>query len=240
MNGDNPAARLHAILVKAKGKPNNQNCRAMWSDILNISSENESKFLMHMGKVSSLPYEIFEFVKNEYPNQLSTTTHWTKQVNSAFLKQDYNGQFSTFITKIDNHSLDNLSLLSDLIAGKTSTKVLPEDSLNSMRVKVQDLIDEMIKSDLSKEFKQYLNKALKQILEHINSYIITGINPIIDSLDMVLGHAVTDIAYRDELKESGFGEKLLGAFHFLASFTTLAAGIAQHEDLGKFYLSLVN
>ncbi|MFQ3202120.1 MAG: hypothetical protein ACI87I_000416 [Pseudoalteromonas tetraodonis] len=240
MNGDNPAARLHAILVKAKGKPISQNCRAAWSDILNVSSKNESKFLMHMGKVSSLPYEIFEFVKAEYPNQVSTTTHWSTQINSAFLKQNYNSEFSTFITKIDNHSLDNLSLLSDLIASKTSTTVLDEDSLNKMRVKVQELIDEMLGSDLTKEFKEYLNKALNQILEHINSYIITGINPIIDSLDMVLGHAVTDIAYRNELKESGFGEKLLGAFHFLASFTTLAAGIAQHEDLGKFYLSFVN
>ena len=93
---------------------------------------------------------------------------------------------------------------------------------------------------LNTTLNKVLNKALNQILEHINSYIITGINPIIDSLDMVLGHAVTDIAYRNELKESGFGEKLLGAFHFLASFTTLAAGIAQHEDLGKFYLSFVN
>lgn len=210
MNGDNPAARLHAILVKAKTKPNTGNCRAVWSDILNISPTNESKFLMQMGKVSSLPHEIIEFVRTEFPNQLKTTTHWTSQVNSAFLRQDYNGQFSSFITKIDNHSLDSLSLLSDLIAGKTSTKVLPEDSLNSMRVKVQDLIDEMINSDLTKEFKEYLNKALNQILENINSYIITGINPIIDSLDMVLGHAMTDLNYRHELKESGFGKKLIG------------------------------
>jgi len=240
MNGDNPAARLHAILVKAKGKPKTQNCRAVWSEILKISSKNESKFLMQMGKVSSLPHEIFEFVKNEYPNQLSTTTHWSNQVNSAFLMQNYNGEFTTFIAKIDNHSLDSLSLLSDLIAGKTSTKVLPEDSLNSMRVKVQDLIDEMINSDLTKEFKEYLNKALNQILENINSYIITGINPIIDSLDMVLGHAMTDLNYRHELKESGFGKKLIDTFHFVASFTTLAAGITQFEDLGKFYATLLN
>ena len=56
---------------------------------------------------------------------------------------------------------------------------------------------------------------------------------------MVLGHAITDVNYRNELN-GGFGEKLVAAFHILASFTTLAAGIAQHEDLGKFYLSFEN
>ncbi|MBB1420018.1 hypothetical protein H5187_22620 [Pseudoalteromonas sp. SG44-1] len=81
---------------------------------------------------------------------------------------------------------------------------------------------------------------LNRILENINSYIITGINPIIDSLDMVLGHAMTDLNYRHELKESGFGKKLIDTFHFVASFTTLAAGIAQFEDLGKFYATLLN
>ena len=27
MNGDNPAARLHAILIKAKSRSGNENCR---------------------------------------------------------------------------------------------------------------------------------------------------------------------------------------------------------------------
>lgn len=240
MNGDNPAARLHAILVKAKSKPGGENCRKVWSEILNIPRANEAEFLMQIGKVSSLTHEIMEFVRNEYPNQLNTTKHWTGQVNSAFIQQNYNSQFSTFTTKIDNHSLDSLSLLSDLIANKTKTTVLPEDTLESMKTKINELINDLLVADLSVEFKQYLNRALSKILENLNSYLITGINPIIDSIDMILGHAITDVNYREELKESGFGKSVLAVFHFLASFITVAAGISQYEDIGKFYLTLLN
>lgn len=240
MTGDNPAARLHAILIKAKSRSGNQNCRNAWNEVLNISQTNESEFLMQLGKVSSLPHEIIEFVKNDYPEQLSTTSHWTNQVNSAFIQQDYNGQFSTFTSKIDNHSLNSLSLLSSLIANKTKTTVLPEDTLESMKTKINELINDLLEADLSVEFKQYLNRALSQILENINSYLITGINPIIDSIDMILGHAITDVNYREELKESGFGKSVLAVFHFLASFITVAAGISQYEDIGKFYLTLLN
>ena len=74
---------------------------------------------MQLGKVSSLPHEIIEFVKNDYPEQLRTTSHWTNQVNSAFIQQNYNGQFSTFTSKLI--IILYLSLLSSLIATKTNT-----------------------------------------------------------------------------------------------------------------------
>ena len=131
MNGDNPAARLHAILVKAKAKPNNQNCRVAWSEILNISSKNESKFLMHMGKVTSLSHEIFEFVKNEYNGLLLEVKKRLFRGDNYYWPMSKNHNQDTFDKEnyINNKSFFNcsfsLGLFFDIKSKKSTKLVLP-------------------------------------------------------------------------------------------------------------------
>lgn len=42
---------------------------------------------------------------------------------------------------------------------------------------------------------------------------------------MVLGYVIIDVNYRNELKKSGFGEKLVVVFYIFVSFIILVVGI---------------
>ncbi|PHR57253.1 MAG: hypothetical protein COA44_06015 [Arcobacter sp.] len=198
MENDNHASRLHSILESGMSIPRGSNCRDAWRKLLN--TKEEALLMSRLGKVMELTSLIIKDVENN-PSALKSSKHWSAQVTKAFMTQNLNDQWSGFIAHIDSHSLNYLHMTADFIQSNSHKEIISDSKLQEIREQVDALYKEVLSSELDEGIKEYLYRTLQKLLVSIDEYFITGVNPIIDSVDQVIGHIVTDEPFRVELKK---------------------------------------
>lgn len=160
MNYDNPAARLLALLQAGKVYPVNQNCRAVWERLLEAPG-NPSLLMARLGKVMELPAQIVEAIQQAYPDEANTWAHWEAQVNAAFMVQNLHAEWKSFINNIDDHSLTYLRMTSNMLASKSTTKLIASDDLKSIRSELDSILLELLSSAQPEELKKYLARNIR-------------------------------------------------------------------------------
>ncbi|ENM5795741.1 hypothetical protein V4V47_003779 [Vibrio mimicus] len=228
---DNAAARLLKILDEGKSINPNYPTKQAWGRIFKLenidtSTEAQSTLMSKLGQVMLLPHETITLVEQYYPTQAPALNHTLAQIQAAFVSQNLSGKWVTFIQHIDTHCINALSMTAALLENKLETKVIDTEKLDNFRAKVQELIEQTIKSDLTSEFKKFMTHYLQKILNAINDYLISGAMPILDAVEATLGHAVLDPSFKEELKESETGQKIRAMLGDLANIVTVAAGAA--------------
>lgn len=226
MNYDNPAARLLNILESGRKIGANENCRTVWQRLLEVD-DNNPMLMSRLGKVMELPELIIVAIKEQYPSPRNTWSHWEAQVNLGFMSQNLNGKWETFIQHIDSHSLTYLHLASDLLQAKSNTKLMPNEELISLRDKLQEIYNEVMGSEVNDEVKRYLARNLRKLINSIDEYKLTGALPLLDSIETTIGHIHIDTQYRNFLKDTELGQKLLETLGAMANVVTVAVGIPQ-------------
>ncbi|EGQ8042978.1 hypothetical protein [Vibrio alginolyticus] len=224
---DNAAARLLKILDEGKGISANFPAKQAWGKIFRLedietSTEAQSTLMSKLGQVMLLPHETMTLVEQYYPAQAPALNHTLAQIQAAFVSQNLSGKWFTFIQHIDTHCIDALSMTAALLENKLETSVIDTEQLDTFRIRVQDLIEHTIKSDLTSEFKKFMTHYLQKILSAINDYLISGAMPILDAVEATLGHAVLDPNFKEELKESETGQKIRDMLGDLANIVTVA------------------
>ena len=239
MIGDNPAARLLAILERGKEFKGHENCRNTWKKILEVEGKADSVLMSRLGKVMELPEQIITILKKDFPNQTRTYSHWSAQVNAGFFQQNLNDSWDGFSKHIDSHTLNYLRLNADLIQTKSPTNLINQEQLESLREKVSDLLAELIDSDFEPEFKDFLARALQKMVFAIDEYRISGALPVMDAIEGVFGHAFFDEKYRESLSKTELGGKVVNVLSVVASAMTIALGVPQLPQTFTTYLEIL-
>lgn len=227
MNYDNPAARLLSIIENGKKIDANFNCRAAWQNLLSVGNNNNPLLMSRLGKVMELPELIINALKEMFPLQGNTWSHWEAQVNSGFMSQDLNASWNSFIGKIDSHSITYLKLASDLLQAKSNTKILADDQLKDVRARLFELHEDIVSRDLDEDVKKYLSRYIKKILVSIDEYKITGALPLLETIETTVGHAHLHPGYKNFLTDTELGKKLLDTLASMANVVTVAVGVPQ-------------
>lgn len=239
MIGDNPAARLLVILEEGKNHASHANCRSVWKKLLQLEAEPDSVLMSRLGKVMELPDQIITILKKDFPNQSSTTSHWSNQVNNAFSQQNLNGQWAEFSTHIDVHTIMYLRLSADLIQTKSPTNLIDPLEVKELREKVSELLAELLESDFNPEFKEYLARCLQKMLMAIDEYRISGALPIMDTIEGAFGHAFFNAGYKQDLSNTKFGSKVFSVLSSVADTMTLALGVPMLPQAFGTYIELI-
>lgn len=239
MIGDNPAARLLAILEDGRHIQTNMTSRKAWHQLLNVPEGDAPLLMSRLGKVMELPQQIIRIIDDEFPNQGGSYSHWSNRVNSGFEQQNINGNWNTFWQHIDSHTLNYLKLSADLIQTKTPTTLLNEETVEEIREKIDQLLNELLEGGFETEFKQFLSRALQRIIIVVDEYRISGAVPIIESVEIVFGHAFFDEKYRKEVSTTEFGKKLITVLSSVASSVTIALGIPQLPESFQIMLEKI-
>lgn len=226
MQYDNPAARLHEILTKGKLISGDTPCTTAWKQILKLDSDDPTLLQYKVGKVMALPIEINEIMRVLYPSR-AKVPHWEHQIRVGFLNQSLIGKWSSFISSIDNHTVEYLALLADLIESKESLKILENEEITQLREKLLDIMDEVLSANLSLELKSSILRHLRKILEAIDDYNITGINPIIESVEATMGHAHLNGGFASFLKNEELGQKVLDFLSAASNILTVSTSLPQ-------------
>lgn len=226
MNYDNPAARLLLILEAGKAIETTKNCRVTW-DVLLKTDNNQPLLMSRLGKLMDLPHQIKQAIASDFPAHLKNTSHWEARVQKAFLSQNLNGDWGSFISVIDDHTISYLGLTAEILQTKANTKIIADEQLEDTKIKIQELYSEVSGKDLPSEIKIYLLRYLSKIIISIDEYHLSGAIPILESSETLLGHAFIDEKYRNFLRDEELGGRIFECLTAMANVVTIAVGLPQ-------------
>lgn len=239
---DNAAARLLALLLKAQTFNPDASAKQAWMQLFDLKGDDlnaASTMMSKLGQVMILPHQVRIQVEQFFPSQASSLGHAMTQIQNAFVSQNLNGNWHSFMAHIDLHSINALNMASALLETKLESKLIDIEVLSEFRNQVQTLNDEVIQGVLPAEFKKFMSHYLRRIIDAIGDYFISGAMPILDAVEATLGHAVLDPNFRGELTGSETGQKISKVLSDLANtaaVATAAAGVVTYIASNGFPL----
>jgi hypothetical protein len=232
---ENQVARLLEILKKGKTIKPNTSCIEAWRTLL--ETKDQIILLPRLAKIMELPGQIIESFNSLGINDESiktTNSYWHGQVNSGFSNQKIDGTWDTFISQIDIHAINYLSLASGFFVMHSNVNQnLPTQELSEIKQSLQTSLDSVLKNDeLDKDIRRYLVRSLQRIILAIDEYFISGYTPIIEAIETTIGYAALD-SKTDEKKfvsafyDTGVAKEFFTALNIISAMVTLATGVPQ-------------
>lgn len=234
MTSDNPASRLYNILTIATQLSPKQAQREVWMYVLNMNNCTDSQLLAQLGKVMALPEEISSWLKEKFPAKKWTT--WKINIDAAFSNTYLNGSWDMANSHITDRTMTELDLISTLYETSGAVKPISQEEIESFTKKVNEIKNEVISSDIPTEMKKTFLNYLNKILHALESYYITGSEPIMEAVEAAMGHVVVDSDYAESLKKTGTGEQLV---NFLGSLIDAVASVQGLPPMASPFLQLI-
>jgi uncharacterized protein YlzI (FlbEa/FlbD family) len=225
LNYDNPAGRLLAILKKGKTIHGNKICKDVWVELLQASDDAE--MLSRLGLLMELSKDASIKIKEGFPNESESVAHWKSQLSTAFISQNLQATWQSFIGHIDSHTINYLASHSTMLALISNTKSVVDDDMEKVRDQLLEIYKEILQSNLEQEIRIYLTRHIRKILTGIDEYFLTGALPILEAVETTIGHAYLHKNYASFLRDEKLGQKVLDMLNATASVVTVAAGLTQ-------------
>lgn len=231
----NPAQRLLDILERGRAHPTHQNCRDVWCKLLEVRKDDGQLLLLRLAKALELSGRIIQVRENHFSSLRGNSSHWKGCVEKAFISQSLNSTWQSFIQHIDVHTLNELAMLSDLFESRGAHSTMDDEEIEALIGRIAELRAEIRTSELSAE--------LAQIQEALESYSISGIEPVMDAVQSTLGLAVIDSEYKQEIKSgsgSQFGDRISSLLGDVANVVTVAGALPALPAAIQSALSLLS
>ncbi|WP_047626407.1 hypothetical protein [Enterobacter sp. ZOR0014] len=225
---DNPAQRLLDLISEGKNFNSTDYSREVWKKLLDIPDADEQVLMARLAGVMALPVRISQVISDHFPDPRWNPTHWRTQVEKAFFSQELNGIWSKFYTHIDSQTLSELGMLSMLFEQRGEHAAIALEEIDTFLGRIIELREEIRQSGLSPAMKTMLLRQLFLIQEALESYSISGIEPVMDAVQSTLGLAVIDAEYREEISKgtgSQFGDKISSLLGDVANVVTVAGAL---------------
>lgn len=224
MDFTNPAYRLLKILENGKNISPGISCRTAWAELLGTQPESP-ELLIRLGKTMELPSLVVQALTDTYPDLSNDWSHWTTQIETAFIAQQLHAQWNTFIIHIDEHSYRYLRMHAKLLQVSSKTKPLDSDVLARARADLNDVLTELLSAEVDISAKKYLARNIRKLISSIDEYHISGSASVFDSIESLVGHQIFDPEYKKCLNASGIGEKISSIVETVANAMTIATGL---------------
>lgn len=176
----------------------------------------------------ALPGRIIQVRENNFSTLRGKSNHWKSHVDKAFFAQSLNGSWSSFLDNIDDRTLTELGMLSDLFETRGAHAGIAADEIAALLERITQLRSDIRESGLSAMMRTLLLKQLSQIQEALETYDISGVEPVMDAVQSTLGLAVLHPEYRNEISkgvDSQFGEKISELLSDVANVVTVAGAL---------------
>lgn len=208
MEHDNPADRLLAIILEGKKHAASENCRSVWRELLGV--ENEPSLLQRLSLVAALPAQIISALEEANPKRGPTWNHWYPQMVHAFTAQTLNGDWRSFISIIDQHSIDGLRSAAGILELVSPKTVVADAKLDELKLQLTEILKEVRDStEIDAQLKKKICRAILEIVNAIDQYFITGIDGVAEALEAAAGKVNRNDDTRQFVKKDGVGKKLM-------------------------------
>jgi len=225
---DNPAQRLLDLLEQGNNHQRTDKCRAVWQHILQVEGRAEQHLLTRLAHAMALPGRIIQVRDDNFSTLRGKSVHWKRCVDKAFVSQSLNSTWSSFQDNIDDRTLTELGMLSDLFETRGAHAGIAAEEIEVLLERIAPLGREIRESGLSATMKTLLLKQLSLLQDALESYSISGVEPVMDAVQSTLGLAVLHPEYQNEISKgagSQFGEKISALLIDTASVVTITGAM---------------
>jgi len=205
----NPAARLHAILLRSKQQElRNKNMLIAWRTVLQLPEQLDDLITMNrVSKVFTLPSIISDQIQRFSDLDEELYLGWRQDLSTALRVINFNAQFNDFSQRLSDSLLISIRFCAHELDKRAPEKDVSREELDSLRESAWLLYEQVVKADLPNEISRYLLDYLYLIIEAIDDYDVTGAVGMERALNAVLGTIITDSARAENVRKSQFGEK---------------------------------
>jgi len=230
---NNPAARLHGILIHAKPLQNS-NALSAWSKLLSVPEDNKAELVRRLGLVLSLPAQIRELIERIPDIDTTVYLKWIPEVEEGFGKLNLSRSFNEFTNPISDKALHGIEFCSELLSRTFPEKILSRDEMSRLDTDVLELIDRVMNSKMDEGLKRFVLDKLYLVHQSIQDYDLAGPSPLHKAVEATLGAVVLDQKIYETLRHSDIKNDFWSIIHRAASIVTLIVGTAQlHSGVAK-------
>lgn len=226
MKYDNPAGRLLEVLIQVRKFPLTAEARLVWTTVFDLPKNDLTPLLTAtLGKIMLLPYEAVSMLAEEHPELTDPFPTWALQVSAAFQVHNVHSTIDTFSKNITDDTLANIRTTAVLLDKGSKRKILSKAELTEMRERVNAVLTDVLASDIEDSLKTYVARALRKILTAIDEYKLGGAQPILESVEQAVGHAMVDPRYKSFLTDADLGKRVLDLLQAAGGLVTVATGL---------------
>lgn len=227
MELDNPAARLLSILERGNQLPETKSCRDAWCELLDVKKSEHAILMGRIGRVMALSTDIVERLENIGGIKVDRYMHWVKPLENAFIKNNLNGPWKEFRGQINTHVINYLSMTSDLLSHKCPEPIISESNLDTILNTARGLIDDVRKSDLPADIKEFMIRHLYKICLAVEEYIIRGSESVSTVIESAFGYGVLHGESVELAKTNPVAKKFWQSMANIALIVSVSTGVQQ-------------
>ena len=225
---NNPVRRLQSILRKLKNQNPKVSLIQSWGAVLNVDQKDHILLVQRIASVMTLIPETKKALLYIPEHEITDILQHVNIIAKAFQHMNLKALASNFLDQIPDSDVNSLTTLSKLLDSENPEISLAKDNLDSWLKDINDLYDEVNKSDEDPQLKGFISSKLYSLIEAIEAYQILGAKPIEE-----LTHHIYCSAYQkfpNEIKSEnkpGILKKLLAILNIISTAINIAQGTMQ-------------
>ncbi|OPJ59116.1 hypothetical protein CLORY_34460 [Clostridium oryzae] len=189
----NPAERLNEILLRAKdfGKKD-LTVSDMWADVFEIDREDKSRILSCIANVIMLTENVKKDIEGLRKGNRDSLVRGILKLQHIFIRMDLSAKPGSFINQIDELMLNTVEGCSLVLDVAFDYKQLEQEQLDTVKVKINNIIQQVLDSVIPDEMKNFIVLRLNEIDFAIINYKISGLEGLKAAINKCAGEIFLD------------------------------------------------
>lgn len=233
---NNPAGRLHQLLVEAQQIKNNSPIADGWRTLLKIEGKSIADLLERLAPVLRLPHQAKAAVlalENENHNLL---LRWLPKVESAFSIINLQAPWEQFKVHLDPTTMYSLEVCGDRLSVRSPEGAIETETLNTILGQTRDLRGEVAAADLDRVLKDFLLRHLGEIEYAIENYRVRGTPGIQQAMRQSVGEIFTRPEVAAKVGQTSFGKRFVAIVLAINTVVSFGGNVARIEERFSQYL----
>lgn len=222
MDTDNPAARALRVLLQIEDLPSTMAAKEAWGRVLGVAKNDESHLLIKLGQFMQVPSEAAELMNEKFPRLERQTKNWHARLYTAMTKQSLSSEISTFTRYYPSDANDFLKVMDQMLAISAHAEIDIE-IVSEFKSSIEDLITKVLQSNAEQKVQEYLVKSLRKVIVALENYQLTGMVPVLESIEIIAGHVFTDSEFKSAMS-SELGNNIFSVIGAIADSISIATG----------------
>lgn len=193
MGFDNPAGRLHKLLLDAGVPPkasDESKVRVRWAEVLGIEPEDHPTLLARLSKVLALPPQVRVAVEDVPEEEKDDFLAPLPYIETAFVTLNLDQPWKNFGRPITPDVMTGLGFCDWLLRKHKTEPHLPDEERERIHKEVRDLFEDVRANEDDDDLRKFLLRHLKAMDDALQEYKISGAPPVEEAIHAAMGDGV--------------------------------------------------
>ncbi|TDU31018.1 hypothetical protein DFR24_0376 [Panacagrimonas perspica] len=221
---NNPAGRLHDILLSARQQQSKEPARKAWATVFQIEPNDTSSLLKLLADLINLVHETKTAIQRLEDVDHALHLKPFKRIESLLSQLSLDSAWDHWKAQIDDSTLYGLQFSADRLSRISGFTQIPNDELKDIRNAIDEIFNKVFDSSIPAELRALLLRNIEAIRLAFVSYRIRGIEGIQGEIERSVGSILLhqDAIKRSNPDDHGLWKTFFGLIDRLNKVVTLA------------------